>query len=305
MFDRLRSVPFTWESVINALNIAVLCVIVLVMAYPLYFTVLASLSDPYEVIRGNVYFSVRGFTLEAYQNIFRDARIWQGYWNTIVNTFFGTCLNLALTIPAAYVWSKKDLIGRNFIALYFLIPMYFGGGMVPTYLVVKSLGLINKPYTLIMLGGISVYNVIISRVYFQSSISDTLYESARMDGAKEFRIFLQIALPLSAPIVAVVALFYGVGRWNEYFNALIYLSNSDHYPLQLVLRNILLQNQTMADITTDTMDANALEAILRMQYMATTIKYALIFIASAPILLLYPFIQKFFIKGIMIGSLKG
>lgn len=293
------------DRIFDGLNGLLLLLTILLMLYPLYFTVIASVSDPYAVISGQVYLRVKGFTLEAYGNVFRDARVWSGYKNTIYYTIAGTALNLALTIPAAYVWSKKDLPGRNLLALFFLIPMYFSGGLMPTYLQVKSLNLLNKSYTLVILGGISIYNVIITRVYYQSSIPESLYESAKIDGSSELRNFMSIALPLSKPIIAVVALYYAVGRWNEYYNALIYISKADYYPLQMQLRNILLLNQNLMEISTDTMDPAQLQLFERQQYMAQAMKYALIFVASAPLLIAYPFVQKFFVKGVMIGSVKG
>ena len=197
------------------------------------------------------------------------------------------------------------MFGRSALAVFLLIPMYFGGGLMPTYLQIKSLGLINKPYTLIILGGISIYNTILTRVYFQNSIPESLYESATIDGASEWINFWRIALPLAKPIIAVIALYYAVSRWNEYYNALIYVSKADYFPLQMQLRNILLLNQSMAEISVDSMDAAEFAEFEHRQYMAMSMKYSLIFIASAPLLIAYPFVQKFFVKGVMIGSLKG
>ncbi|HML46530.1 MAG TPA: carbohydrate ABC transporter permease, partial [Clostridia bacterium] len=211
------------DKAFDAVNIAAMLLFMLVMIYPLYFIVIASLSDPYRVLSGKVYLWPSGLTLEAYENVFRESRIWTGYSNTLRYTALGTLLNLALTIPAAYTLSKKRLLGRRALAFYFLIPMYFGGGLVPTYLQVKALGLMNTPYTLIVLGGVSMFNMIVTRVFFSSSIPEELYESARIDGAGELRTFGSIALPLSKPILAVMTLFYAVAHWNSYFGALIYL----------------------------------------------------------------------------------
>lgn len=294
------------DRVFDAVNITVMALFMGVMIYPLYFTVIASLSDPYEVINGNVYWVPNGFTLEAYQNVLKETRIWKGYANTIRYTCLGTLFNLLLTIPAAYTLSKKGMIGRRLLGIYFLIPMYVGGGLVPTYLQVKSLGLMNTPYTLIVLGGISMYNLIVTRVFYETSIPDALYESARIDGANELRAFVSIALPLSKPILAVMTLYYAVSHWNSYFNALIYLSKDEYQPLQIVLRNILLNNQmSLAILGSDTLDADAVQAAARRQYLAQGMKYALIFISSAPLLVAYPFVQKHFVKGVMIGSVKG
>jgi putative aldouronate transport system permease protein len=289
------------------INAALLLLILLVLIYPLYFTVIASVSEPYDVVKGNVVFSPKGFTLEAYRNVFKESRIWTGYRNTIAYTLLGTLFNLGLTMPAAYVLSKRDLPGRSGLTAYFLITMYFSGGLIPTYLLVKSLNLINRPFTLIVLGGISVYNMIISRVYFQTAIPGELYESATMDGAGDFRCFFGIALPLSKPILAVIALYYGVGHWNAYFNALLYVSKSAYQPLQLVLRSILLLNEmALAELDPNlVLDADMVVALTRRAYLAEAMKYALIFIASAPLLMVYPFVQRHFVKGVMIGSLKG
>ena len=294
------------DRIFGVINTIFLVLIVLIMIYPIYFTVIASFSDPYSVVKGKVYFWPNGFTLEAYANVFKDNRIWMGYINSIINTAFGTLLNLVLTIPTAYVLSKKNIPGRGILATFFLIPMYFGGGLIPNYLLVKSLGLLDTRFTLIILGGISIYNMIIARVYYERSIPGELYESARIDGADNISIFVRIALPLSAPIIAVMALYYAVGRWNEYFRALIYISSDKYQPLQMVLRNILLMNQeSLAAIDSAVMDADEIEAAARLAYMAEGMKYALIFIASAPMLIAYPFVQKYFVKGVMIGSLKG
>ena len=294
------------DRVFDVCNVAFMLVFSFLMIYPLYFTVIASISDPYEVINGRVYIAPVGLTLEAYQNVFKEDGIWMGDLNTIKYTAFGTLFNLLLTIPAAYTLSKKHVLGRRAMSMYFLIPMYFGGGLVPTYLQVKALGLMNTPYTLILLGGVSMYNLIVTRVFFSTSIPEALYESAKIDGASELRIFWRIVLPLAKPIIAVMALFYSVSHWNSYFNALIYISRDEYQPLQIVLRNILLSNQmSLAILGTDNLEAEVVQAAARRQYLAQGMKYALIFISSAPLLIAYPFVQKHFVKGVMIGSVKG
>ena len=206
-----------FDRVFDGVNILIMALIMLITLYPLYFTIIASFSDPYEVVCGNVYLFPKGFSLDAYKEVFAESRLWTGYRNSIYYTSVGVVFNLLLTIPAAYTLSKKKLPMRNIIAVYFLIPMYFSGGLIPTYLQVKSLQLLNKPYTLIFLGGVSIYNVVVTRVFFETTISEELYESARIDGASDFRMFFSIALPLSAPILAVMALYYAVGRWNDYY----------------------------------------------------------------------------------------
>ena len=297
------------DRVFDVFNILIMVGILFVIIYPLYFCVIASFSDPYAVVNGNVYLWPINPTFEPYQNVLKENRIWIGYRNNLINVPLGTMWNLILTLPAAYVLSKKKLRGRGLLATYFLIPMYFGGGLIPTYLQIKSMNLINTPYTLIILGGLSIYNMIVSRVYFQSSIPEDIYESATIDGASNFRQFFQMALPLAKPIIAVMALFYAVGRWNDYFTAMIYISDQNYQPLQIILRGILLLNQTaLNNLDTANLGQDDVEYMLtlaRQVYMAEGMKYSLIFISSAPLLIAYPFVQKYFVKGIMIGSLKG
>ena len=297
------------DMAFDAFNTIVMVLLMFVILYPLYFTVIASFSDPYAVVNGKVTLWPVNLTLEPYENVLRESRIWVGYRNNLINVPLGTLWNLILTLPTAYVLSKKKLRGRGLLATYFLIPMYFGGGLVPTYMQIKNMGLVNTPYTLIILGGLSIYNMIVSRVFFQTSIPEDIYESATIDGASNFRQFFQMALPLAKPIIAVMALFYAVGRWNDYFTALIYISNQNLQPLQIVLRGILLLNQTaLNNINTQNLGNDDIEYMLtlaRQVYMAEGMKYSLIFISSAPLLIAYPFVQKYFVKGIMIGSLKG
>lgn len=278
----------------------------LICLYPLYFTVIASVSDAYSVYRGEVNLLPKGFTTIAYELVFQNKEIWKGYANTMFYTVFGTLLNLFLTIPAAYGLSKKQMLGRNFLMTIFLITMYFGGGMIPTYLLMKNLHLTNTRMIMIITGGLSVYNTIVTRTYFQNNIPESLFEAARIDGAGEFRVFLKIVIPLSAPIIAVMTLYYAVGHWNSYFNALIYLTNSDLHPLQLILRRILILNEAAYEeaLQSDT-SAEALANAAKLAYQSLTMKYAMVFIGSAPMLILYPFVQKHFVKGMMVGSVKG
>ena len=297
------------DVVFDVFNTIFMVVLMFVILYPLYFTIIASFSDPYAVVNGKVVFWPINPTLEPYQNVFKENRIWIGYRNNLINVPLGTLWNLILTLPTAYVLSKKKLHGRGMFATYFLIPMYFGGGLVPTYMQIKGMGLVNTPYTLIVLSGLSIYNMIVSRVFFQTSIPEDIYESATIDGASDFRQFFQMALPLAKPIIAVMALFYAVGRWNDYFTALIFISDNNLQPLQIILRGILLLNQTaLANLNTQNLGQDDIEYMLtlaRQVYMAEGMKYSLIFISSAPLLIAYPFVQKYFVKGIMIGSLKG
>lgn len=294
------------DNVFDIINYTLLLLLTLVMLYPLYFTVIASFSEPYDVISGNVKFWFKGLTLDSYKQVFSNKQIWRGYRNSFVYTVVGTMLNLVLTVPAAYALSNKNLWNRGLLSTYFVITMYFSGGLLPTYLVVKDLGLIDKPYTLIILSGFSVYNMVVARTYFQTAIPESLYEAAEIDGCSQFRQFFSIAIPLAKPIIAVITLYYAVGRWNEFFNSLIYISSSDYYSLQVVLRNILLQSQNaLAAIDGWSMDAEEISYVMRKAYMAEAMKYSIIFIASLPMLIIYPFVQKYFVKGVMVGSLKG
>ena len=219
------------DIVFDVFNVFLMSLLLFVTFYPLYFTVIASVSEPKYVAQVFVTIYPKGFTIEAYKNVFANKEIWTGYTNTIIYTVLGTLFSLVLTIPAAYVLSKKKLHGRNFITWYFLFTMYFSGGLVPTYLVVRDLQLLNTRMALIILGGMSVYNMVVTRIYFQTSIPEEMYESARIDGASDFRMFFQIALPLAKPIIAVMTLFYAVGQWNSYFTALIYTTDKELSPL--------------------------------------------------------------------------
>lgn len=282
-----------------------IALVVFACIYPLYLTVIASISDPYEVYSGRVNFLPSGLTLESYEMVFRNKMIWQGYANSIYYTVLGTCLNLFLTIPCAYAMSKKRMYGHPLATTFLLISMYFGGGMIPTYILYKNLGLIDTRAILILVGGVSVYNIIVTRTYFQNNIPSTLFEAARIDGANEFLVFFKLVLPLSAPIIAVITLYYAVGHWGSYFSAMIYTYDTSLQPLQLVLRRILIQNESALTDVYESGDADLIQDAARQAQLALTMKYSLVFIASAPMLIAYPFVQKHFVKGVMVGSVKG
>lgn len=289
-------------------NFAIMGVLLAIIIYPLYYTIIASFSNATAVASGDLTFWPIGPNLKAYQQVFNYEQIWVGYANSIFYTVTGTCWNLILTIPTAYALSKKYMPWRGPIMTFFLITMYFGGGMIPTYLQIKNMGLLNTRLVLIILGGISIYNMIICRTYFSNSISDSLYEAADIDGAGEFKKFLSIALPLAKPILAVMVLYYAVGHWNSYFSAMIYTSRPELEPLQSVLRRVLIENQNALDdaMFADQMSGSGEELKLAVERanMAYTMKYAMVFIASAPLLAAYPFVQKHFVKGVMIGAVK-
>lgn len=294
------------DKTFTVVNYTLLAILTLIILYPLYFTVIASISEPYEVVSGNVVLWPKGFTLESYAQIFHNEEIWTRFRNSTLYTVFGTMMSLILTIPAAYALSKKNLWGRGIITTYFVIIMYFSGGLLPTYLVVRDLGLLNQPYTLVIIGSFSVYNMVVARTYYQSSIPESLYEAAEIDGCSGFGQFFRIAIPLSKPIIAVIALYYAVGRWNDFYNSLVYITNSDYYSLQQILRNILLESQNaLSAINGDTMSSEEMAYFMRRAYLAEAMKYAIIFVSSLPMLLIYPLVQKHFVKGVMVGSVKG
>lgn len=276
----------------------------LVLTYPLYFVIIASFSDPNAVALGDTIFWFKGFTIQPYLNIMKEESLLTGYKNSFIYMIFGTIYQLVLTILAGYVCSKKNLPGHKFILWFFFITMYIGGGTIPTYLTIKNLKLLNNPLVMIINVGVSAYYMLVVRQFFSSSIPNDLYEAAEIDGASEFRQFLSIALPLSKPIIAVIALYYAFGKWNSFYTALLYLKKQALWPLQLVLRNILIANETaLSDLTN--MNPDELDYLTKKMYMVRAMKYAVILVASLPMMVLYPFVSKYFTQGVMIGSVKG
>lgn len=275
--------------------------ITVIAAYPLIFVLSASFSEPSSVITGKVVLWPVNFTVEGYKTILEYAGIWTGYRNTIFYTLIGTTINICLTLPAAYALSRADFKARGFFTAFFSFTMFFNGGLIPTYLVVKDLGLVNNPAVLVILGAVSVWNMMITRTFFQGSIPHSLEEAAYLDGCSTTRLFLQIVLPLSTPIIAVLVLFYAVGHWNNYFNALIYLSKAEHYPLQLYLRNVLI----LEDVSALMGDTEAVQEWLERLERKEAMKFGVVVVSSVPVLVLYPFLQKYFVKGMTIGAIKG
>lgn len=287
------------DKIFDLINIFLVAIMVILVVYPLYFIVIASISNPNLIYEGKVWLLPKDITFEGYQRIFSDSKIWVGYKNSIIYTFIGTLVNVSCTLMAAYALSRRDLYGRNLIMFLFLFTMFFSGGLIPTYLVVKNLGLLNTMWALILPKAVAVWNVIVARTFFQTSIPNELLEAAKIDGCSDAKFFWKIVLPLSKPIVAVMVLFYAVGHWNSYFDALIYLNNEDLYPLQLILRNILIQNEASTQMMSD------IDSLAAKQRVSELIKYGVIIVASIPLLILYPFVQKYFVKGVMIGGIKG
>lgn len=284
------------EKLFDGFNIILLTVAAFVFVYPVWFTVVSSLSDAHAVASGEVTFWPVGFNLSAYERVFSDPNIWLAYGNTIYYVVAGTTINLILTTLGAYPLSRKDLWGRNLIMGMIVFTMFFSGGLIPSYLNVRNLGLFDTRWALLLPGAISAFNLIVMRTFFQSSIPDGLIESAKIDGANEFRILGRIVLPLSMPVLAVMTLFYAVGHWNSWFSAMIYLQDRSLYPFQLILREILVQSQT-----NDLLSGVNQNDVVKV---SETIKYATIVVATLPILFIYPFLQKYFVKGVMIGALK-
>ncbi len=277
-------------------GLAILSMVVIL--YPLYFIVIASFSDPTNVANGYVWLYPKGFTLDGYTELAKQADLWQGYVNTVLYTVVGTAIGLAVNIPVAYALSRRDLVGRRFFSFFFLFTMFFSGGLVPTFLTVQQFHLYNTFWVIVLPFSVSVYDVIVARTFFQTSIPLELWDAAQIDGCGNLRYFFRIALPLSKAIVAVLGLWIAVGIWNSYFTALIYLKDQALYPLQLILRNILVTNQMQSAMGT----GEAAQIALRK---ANLLRYSSILVSTVPIMCVYPFVQKYFNQGVMIGAVKG
>ncbi len=287
------------DRIFDIISYIILGLILIVTLYPIYFVVIASFSDPTLVGSGQIVFWPKGLALEGYEQIFKDKTIWRGLFNSVYIVILATLFNLFLTLPTAYVLTVKSFMFRSTLSKLLLFTMYFSGGLIPTYMVVSGLGLYNKPYTLIFLGGVSITNVIIAQTTIAGSIPYEMYEAVTIDGGDHFTFFTRFVLPLSKTIIAVLILYYGVEHWNDYYTGLIYLNDAEYFPLQLILRNILVLGQKVAD---DAVNADEALAALRR---AELLKYCLIVVSSVPMFLIYPFIQKYFERGVMIGSVKG
>ncbi|MGC5773703.1 carbohydrate ABC transporter permease [Paenibacillus pabuli] len=270
----------------------------LMILYPLYFIVIASISDPNKIYSGDVWLLPQNITFDGYKRIFSDSSIWNGYKNSILYAVLNGFVSTALVIMAAYPLSRKDFYGRNVIMTFFIITMFFNGGIIPTYLVVKDLHLMNSMWAVILPGAMDAFLIIIAKTFFEE-LPEELREAAAIDGAKNLRYLWSIVLPLSKPIIAVLVLFAVVRQWNGFFDALIYLSDGDKYPLQLVLRNILIQSQPSGNMLMD------IDNMLAKQRVTELIKFGVIIVSAVPLLVLYPFLQKYFVKGVMVGSVKG
>ncbi|MBO0994688.1 carbohydrate ABC transporter permease [Bacillus sp. SD088] len=286
------------DKIFGAINNTLLFILLLLVLYPLIFVVSASISNPLLVANGELWLFPKELTLIGYQKVFQNRDILSGYLNTILYTTVGTLINLFLTTLGAYPLSRRDFYGKNLIMFFLVFTMFFSGGLIPTYLVIKNLDMLNTFWALVIPNAVAVFNLIIMRSFFQSNIPREIEEAAEIDGCSDFQILRRVVLPLSTPIIAVMILFYSVGHWNAYFDALIYLTDREKFPLQLILREILIQNSM------DEM-AGSGESMAQQVMYAQSIKYAVVIVANLPVLLLYPFLQKYFVQGIMVGAIKG
>jgi len=287
------------DRAFTIINYTLLTLFLLVILYPLIYVVSASFSDGAAVIAGRVWLWPVNPSLFAYEKVFSYPLIWSGYGNSLFYAVVGTLVNVTMTLIAAYPLSRRDLWGKNVILGLFLFTMFFNGGLIPTYLLVRDLGLRNTRWALIIPQALSVWNLLIAITFLRSSIPHELLEASQLDGCSDLQYFFRVLLPLSTPLIAVMSLFYAIGHWNQFFAALLYLTDKDLFPLQIILRNILISSQVDMAMIEDIKIMAAREALREL------LKYALIVVASVPVLIIYPFVQKYFVKGIMLGSVKG
>ncbi|KQO18693.1 carbohydrate ABC transporter permease [Paenibacillus sp. Leaf72] len=299
MFNRNRIKDPLGDRVFMGINYLFLVLVLIVVAYPLLYIVSSSFSSSRAVTAGQIWLLPVDFNIKAYVSIFKSTQLMMGFYNTIIYTVVGTAINVILTVMLAYPLSRRTFYGRGAIIIFMMITMFFDGGLIPTYLLMKDLHLLDTRWAMWLPGALAVFQVIVARTFFQSSIPDELREAAEVDGCKDIRYLVSVVLPLSKPILAVMTLMYAVGHWNAYFDALIYLRSENLFPLQYVLRNLLILNAADPAMLANTSQQ------LRDQGFEQVLKYALIVVASIPILIMYPFVQRHFVKGVMVGSLKG
>ena len=293
---RIRS-DLIFDITVNA----ILALLLLIVAYPLWFVIIASVSDPTAVSFGNVIVLPVGFSLEGYKEVVNYPSIWRSYLNTIIYTLCDVGLTTVVTVMAGYALSRRDFVGKKLFVIYMTITMFFSGGLIPTYMTVRSLGLMDKWPIVFLLGCVSVRNIVIVRTFIQSNIPESLVEAAFLDGCSHTKFLLWVVVPLSLPVISVIALFSAVGHWNSWFNAMIYLRDEKMMPLQIVLRNLLVNQTAMMRDVLETGGNNDLAQAQK----ALSMKYALIIVATLPIMCVYPFLQRFFVKGMTMGSIKG
>ena len=297
---QLSHLKKTWaDRAFSVVNTVLLVFALLIVALPILYVIAQSLSAPQEVIAGRVLFWPRRITFVAYREIFRSKMLLTGYKNSIIYTFTGTVVNVVMTVMCAYPLSRKDFVGRKQIMWLFVFTMIFSAPLIPSFINVRNLKMLNSIWAMIIPGAISAYNMVIARTFFMSNIPDEMIEAADLDGASDIQILVKLVLPLSKAVIAVLVLFYAVGHWNSYFDAFIYLQSEDKLPLQVILRNILANAKMIEEMANATVEQGERLALVEV------LKYAVIVFGSLPVLILYPFVQKYFVKGIMIGSVKG
>jgi putative aldouronate transport system permease protein len=298
---KLKQFSGIGDTILLTIIYSFLVFILIVILVPMMNIVASSFSSPTAVSSGRVGIFPVDFSLIGYQAVFKNSHIVTGFLNSLIYMVLGTFINLVVTLFAAYPLARRDLIGRKTLTFLFSFTMLFSGGMIPTYLVVRSLGMVDTMWAMIIPGALSVYNIVLARTFMQSSIPYELYESAQIDGCSYAGMFFRITLPLSKALIAVLTLMFAVGHWNSYFSALMYLRSQKLFPLQLVLRQILILNEfNLAE-----MSSTLVDDMIQRQFLANLLKYSMIVIASVPVMILYPFIQGYFVKGVMLGSLKG
>lgn len=303
--ERLRKV-FKGDTFFDLVVLLLLSIIFVIVLYPLIYVLSASLSDAEAVQAGKIVLLPVGFTLNGYKFTFQNPEIWIGYGNSLFYTVLGTILNLVVTLPCAYALSRNNIAGKGVIMIYFMITMYVSGGLIPQYLNVRSFGLLNTRTFMLIHGAVSVYNLIVARTFFANSVPLEITEAAEIDGCDDFRTFIQIVLPLSKALTSVMVLYYGVARWNSYFDAMVYLDDRNKKPLQLFLRKILIQGNLIKDLAnSDSLSPAQLEEMQELAKGAELVKYSVIVVAAIPMMILYPRLQKYFEKGVMLGSVKG
>ncbi len=289
----------------DVINMIALTILMLIFFYPMYLCLISAISSPEEVFAGRVLLIPKGFNAEGFQRVLQNDSLWRGYLNSICYTILGTAINLALTMTGAFVLSRKTFALRGVLNWMVLITMFFGGGMIPTYLLVKNLGMLNTVWALVLPGAISTWNLIITRTFISSSIPDELQEAAQIDGCNNARFFVSIVLPNSSTIIAVIGLFYAVDHWLSYWNAMLYITKSEMYPLQLVLRDILLKAEVALQNAQSGNDLDGGASIVELLRISESVKYIVVIAGTLPLLIAFPFVEKYFVKGVMIGSVKG
>ena len=290
------------DKAFERINTIFVLVLTLIIIYPLIFVVSASISDPHAVNTGKMWLWPVDITFDGFKRVFQNEAIWVGYKNTIIYTLVGTSIHLFILLPCAYALSRKELMAKKVFLWIILFTMLFNGGLIPTYLVVQGLGMVNTMWAIVIPGVVGAWSLLVARSFFQQTIPDQLVEASKIDGASDLYLFIKVVLPLSLPIIAVMALFHAVALWNQYFNALIYLTDEELFPLQLILRQILIINEVSADSAASA--AGAAQSFADQVKTASLVKYAVIIVSALPLLIVYPFLQRFFVKGVLIGSVK-